>query len=98
MEETDWIFVWLMIALFIICGGCLFTIWLDIEYKLYKECLFILGGPIRSKIPYASITSIHETGNIFVGYRILSSRDVLEIHYKTGLLGSVIISPHQGIT
>lgn len=33
--------------------------------------------------------------NIWVGYRVLSSRDAIELHYKTGLLGSVKISPEQ---
>ena len=93
--QTDWVAVWIMCGLFIIFSGFIIWIWLDIEYILYDEYLFVRGGLFRSRIPYGQITSIQETKNVFFGYRILSSKDALEIYYKTGLLGSVIISPEN---
>ena len=39
------------------------------------------------------MTKVNKSSNILVGYRILSSKDALEIHYKNSLMGSIIISP-----
>ncbi|MBS4207876.1 PH domain-containing protein [Bacillus sp. FJAT-50079] len=93
--QTDWIAVWIMIGLFILSVGFILWAWFDIEYTFHNDYLFVRGGPFRSKIPYKQITRVIETNGIFVGYRILSSKDALEIQYKTGLLGSVIISPEH---
>ena len=38
---------------------------------------------------------MNKTSQILAGYRILSSKDALEIHYKKAVLGSVIISPSE---
>jgi len=48
-----------------------------------------------SRIPYNQITRITGKPNIWVGYRLLFSRDAIEIHYRTGWTGSVIISPEN---
>ena len=94
-SKTDWVAVWIMCGLFIVFSGFMVWIWLDIEYKFYDDYLFVRGGLFRSRIPYSQITRIQETNNVLIGYRILSSKDALEIYYKTGLLGSVIISPEN---
>ncbi|MCI3919453.1 PH domain-containing protein [Paenibacillus sp. TRM 82003] len=72
-----------------------FIIWLalDIRYVLFEDYLFVKGGMFRSKIQYKDITKISGKPNLWVGYRILFSRDAIEIYYKTGIMGSVVISP-----
>lgn len=72
-------------------------IWLaiDISYIIKDEYLLVKGGMFKSKILYKDITKITGSPNIWVGYRLLFSRDAIEIHYKTGLMGSVIISPEN---
>ncbi|MDI2587375.1 PH domain-containing protein [Psychrobacillus sp. NEAU-3TGS] len=82
-------------VLFFLCAGFIVWISIDIEYTFTENYLFVRGGPFRSKIPYEDITKVNPTANILVGYRVLSSKDALEIHYKKALLGSVIISPKR---
>lgn len=74
-----------------------FILWIiyDMKYIFYDDYLFVKGGPFRSKIPYSKITGFHETKNIWIGYRLCSSKDALEIFYTTGIMGSVIISPEN---
>jgi hypothetical protein len=55
----------------------------------------VKGGPFKSRIPYEEITKVSPTREIFTGYRILSSRDAIEIFYKTAFMGSVKISPKE---
>lgn len=94
-KETDWTGILIMGLLFIVTVGFLLWIWIDIEYTFHPGYLLVRGGPIRSRIPYEQITKVRETQNIFIGYRILSSSDAVEIFYKSGLWGSVIISPEN---
>ena len=81
--------------LFVMCVGFILWITFDIEYSFKDDYLFIKGGPFRSKIPYEDITKVNKTSQILAGYRILSSKDALEIHYKKATLGSIIISPSE---
>lgn len=85
--------IWIMIALFVVIAGMLLWIFVDIHYTFYDDYLYVKGGPFRSKIKYMDMTKVNKSSNILVGYRILSSKDALEIHYKHSLMGSVIISP-----
>jgi hypothetical protein len=73
----------------------LIWIWADIRYEMREDYLFVKGGPFRSRIAYNDITRITLSKNIWFGYRLLASMDAIEIHYKTGLLGSVKISPEE---
>lgn len=61
----------------------------------HKDHLFVKGGPFKSRIQYQTITKVTHGTNMFVEYRILSARNGIEIHYKTGLWGSVQISPEH---
>ncbi len=92
-ENTKWAGIFLCLGLFVLFEGFLLWISLDIRYVFEKDYLFVKGGPFRSKIPYEDITKVNHTKEILSGYRILSSTDALEIHYKKASLGSVIISP-----
>ncbi|CAM4350166.1 PH domain-containing protein [Paenibacillus phoenicis] len=66
---------------------------LDISYVIREDLLFVKGGMFHSKIRYEDITRITRQPNIWLGYRLLFSRDAIEIHYRNGVLGSVVISP-----
>lgn len=93
--ERDMLAVIITTILFLLCAGFIAWVSFDIEYTFTENHLFVRGGPIRSKITYSDITKVNPTTNILVGYRVLSSKDALEIHYKKALLGSVIISPEK---
>ncbi|MCM3782005.1 PH domain-containing protein [Neobacillus mesonae] len=72
-----------------------FILWsaFSIKYVFYQDHLFVKGGPFRSRISYEEITRISTTKEIFTGYRLLSSKDGIEIFYKSSSWGSVKISP-----
>ena len=80
-------------ATFILSAGLILWCSFGVKYVFHEDHLFVKGGPFRSRIPYNSITKVAPTSSIFVGYRILSSKDALEIFYPTAILGSVKISP-----
>lgn len=85
-----------MLTFFILCQG--FILWgtFNIRYTLTDNYLYIKGGPLRSKIPYEAITKISPTTtSMFVGYRMMSAKNGIEIYYKTGMWGSVQISPEN---
>lgn len=84
-----------IIILLIVIG---FTLWVSfsIKYVFNKKHLLVKGGPIKSRIPYENITKISPTTDIFTGYRILSSRNALEVFYENATLwGSIKISPEN---
>lgn len=83
----------IMFALFIVSEGVIVWTAFFIKYVFYEDFLLVKGGPFRSKIPYQTITKVYPTEDIFIGYRILSSKQGLEIFYKSATLGSVKISP-----
>ncbi|MDY0407053.1 PH domain-containing protein [Virgibacillus sp. 179-BFC.A HS] len=64
-----------------------------IRYEFFPNHLFVRGGLFRSRIPYEKITKVTPTSAIFTGYRIMSSRDGIEIFYQNATLGSVKVSP-----
>jgi hypothetical protein len=85
----------ILISLFVLCNG--FIIWANftIQYIFEEEVLFIKSGPIKSRIPYKNITKVVPTKAIFTGYKVLSSRDAIEIFDQTTFMGSVKISPEN---
>lgn len=87
-----WVFL-----LFITVGVLLWTSY-GIKYKFYDDYLYIRGGIFRSRIPYNKITQVESlqftTVDLLAGYRILASKDGIEILYKKGF-GTVKISPSQ---
>jgi len=82
-----------VLALCVVITGMLLWLMLGIRYTLTEDHLIVKGGPLGSKIRYDDITRITDRPSIWAGYRILSSRDAIEVHYKTGFMGSVMISP-----
>lgn len=77
----------------------LFIFWtfLGIRYEFHDDYLFVKGGPFRSKIRYEHVTKVTVTyfsvGDALAGYRVMASRDGIEINYKTGMMGHIRISP-----
>ncbi|WP_062678781.1 PH domain-containing protein [Parageobacillus toebii] len=85
----------IVFSLLIISVG--FIVWsvLSIKYVFYDDYLLVKGGAFRSRISYKDITKVSPTNDIFTGYRLLSSASGIEIFYKSGILGSVKISPKE---
>jgi|SRR5690625_251082 len=90
---TDLSVVLILTSIFLIAISFILWTVFSVKYVFYQEYLFVKGGPFRSRIPYDNITKVSPTTAIFTGYRILSSRDGIELFYKTAALGSVKISP-----
>lgn len=65
----------------------------DIKYIFYPDHLFVKGGLFRSSIPYKKISKISNAKDISTGYRLLSSKDAIEIFYSSRFADSVKISP-----
>ncbi|SNZ10112.1 PH domain-containing protein [Terribacillus aidingensis] len=95
MKGVTWLAAFLMTASFSLIVSILVWSIFSIKYAFCEKHLFVKGGPFRSRISYGDITKVDPTKDIFTGYRILSSRDALEICYKTGIAGSVKISPEH---
>ncbi|WP_409297824.1 PH domain-containing protein [Peribacillus sp. SCS-26] len=85
-----------ILTLLLVSAGFLLWCGLGVTYVMERDHLYLRGGPFRNRIPYEDITKVKKTSDIFTGYRLLSSRDGLEIFYKTASLGSVKISPADG--
>lgn len=92
-KEASISIIIMMSATFIISVGFILWTAFSIKYVFYEEYLLVKGGPFKSKIPYQSITKTTPTNDIFTGYRILSSKNALELFYKSAIFGSVKISP-----
>ena len=92
--ETFMVFLLLLFSLSIILWPMVV-----IRYEFFEHYLLVKGGPFRSKIRYDEITKVKGTyftvGDTLAGYRILGSRDGVEINYNTGLMGHIRISPER---
>lgn len=85
----------ILISSFIVCTGFILWVSFAVSYEFKDEYLFVKGGPLKSRIRYDEITKVSKTRDIFSGYRMLSARDSIEVFYKSGLMGSVKISPEN---
>jgi Bacterial PH domain len=85
--------IMVVISLAALSSGLLLWCFFDIKYVFNEDHLYVKGGMFRSKIPYGEITRIAPATDFYTGYRILSSKDAIEIDYKKATLGSVKISP-----
>ncbi len=92
-KNVELIDVIVMSGLFIVSEGVIVWSSFSIKYVFYEDFLLVKGGPFRSKIPYQTITMVSQTNDIFTGYRILSSKQGLELFNQSTLLGSIKISP-----
>lgn len=92
---TEPLVVLILTSTFLIIIGFILWCTFSVKYVFYQDYLLVKGGPFKSRIPYEEITKVSLTREIFTGYRILSSRDAIEIFYKTAFMGSVKISPKE---
>lgn len=65
------------------------------RYIFYNDYLHVKSILFGSKIPYRDIYKVHPTANFISGYRVMTSKDGLEIHSRSIGLGSVKISPQN---
>lgn len=88
----------ILILLLVTLPGILIWFSYGITYRLYDDYLYVRGGLFYSRIPYNKITQIHPvrftTLEMLTGYRILASRDGIEILYNKGI-GVIKISPEE---
>ena len=84
-----------MTSIFIVIISLILWSTFSIKYVFYQDHLFVKGGLFRSRIPYDKITKVSPTKAIFTGYRILSSKEGLEIFYQSATLGSLKVSPKE---
>lgn len=83
----------IVLSLCVLSIGCILWIPFTIKYVFYPDHLLVKGGPFKSRIPYDKITRISPVKEIFTGYRLLSSKEGIELFYTSAALGSVKISP-----
>ncbi|WP_121605178.1 PH domain-containing protein [Virgibacillus sp. Bac332] len=69
----------------------------DIKYTFYDDFLYLRGGIFRSRIHFDKISKVEsfqfKTLDLLAGYRILTSKDGIEITYNKRF-GAVKISPN----
>lgn len=87
--------VTIVLGLLFLSVGFLLWVFVFIKYEFRKDILFVKGGPIKSRIRYEDVTQISPSTDILTGYRILSAKKSIEIFYKTGVFGSVKITPRD---
>lgn len=92
-SETTLLDIIISIALFLACGGVMVWSSFFATYELHSDYLIVKGGVLKIRIPYEEITKVAPTRNVFTGYKVLASKDAIEIFYTSSLLGSVKISP-----
>ncbi|QBQ07001.1 hypothetical protein E2C16_00645 [Sporosarcina pasteurii] len=95
LDNAELATVLILISTFLFTVGLILWSTFNVKYIFYEDFLFLQGGPFRSRIPYDQITKITPTSDILTGYRILTSKDAIEIFYTPSLLGSVKISPED---
>jgi len=70
----------------------------SVKYTFNDKHLIVKGAFFRSRILYKDIifvSHLEKTLDTLVGYRLMTAKSGLEIAYKTGLMGSVKISPED---
>lgn len=82
-------------ATFLVTTALILWITFAIRYVFLENHLLVKAGPFRSRIPYDSILKVAPTRDIFTGYRLLSSRDALELINNTTMFGTLKISPED---
>lgn len=85
------------IILSIYLATVVFLLWtfFGIRYELQNDHLYVQGGPFRSRIRYTDITKVASSLDMYTGYKLLTSQEGIEIHYRTAFFGSVKISPKE---
>lgn len=80
---------------FAVTTALLLWVTFSIRYVFLESHLLVKAGPFRSRIPYHSMLKVSPTRNVFTGYRLLASRDALELINNKTMFGTVKISPEE---
>lgn len=83
----------IIITSVIVTTALLLLMVFDTKYIFYNDYLHVKSWFFGSKIPYRDIYKVNPTSNFLSGYRIMTSKDGVEIHSRSIGLGSVKISP-----
>lgn len=94
-DDAPFSAVVIVTATFLVTAALILWVTFDIRYVFLEQHLLVKAGPFRSRIPYGSILKVAPTRDIFTGYRLLSSRDALELINNTTMFGTVKISPEN---
>lgn len=94
-EKVPVLASFILIGTFVLCTGFLLWMLFDIRYEIKPDHLFVKAGPVRKKISYVEISRVSPTRDVFSGFHLLSSRDAIEIFYRSALMGSIKISPFE---
>lgn len=92
-EDAPFSAVVIVTATFLVTTALILWVTFTIQYVFKETHLFVKAGPFRSRIPYDTILKVTPTRDIFTGYRLLSSRDALELINNKTMFGTVKISP-----
>lgn len=65
------------------------------RYTFHDDYLHAKSVIFGSKIPYRDIFKVHPTSNFISGYRMMTSKDGIEIHSRSIAFGSLRISPEN---
>lgn len=63
------------------------------RYTFHDDYLHAKSILFSSRIPYRDIFKVHPTSNFISGYRMMTSKDGIEIHSRSIAFGSLRISP-----
>ncbi|QMT16680.1 PH domain-containing protein [Planococcus maritimus] len=80
---------------FVVTTALILWVIFFIRYVFLETHLLVKAGPFRSRIPYHSILKVSPTRDVFTGYRLLASRDALELINNKTMFGTVKISPEE---
>lgn len=77
-----------------------FILWFvfSMKYTFLDQHLRVRSAFISKRIPYQDITiitHINSTADMLSGFQLLTAKKGLEISYRTGMIGSVKISPKE---
>lgn len=84
------------ISIPVILIACILWYTFSVKYIITDKYLIVKGAFFRSRILYKDILFVSHINKILdtlIGYRLMTAKKGLEIAYKTGLIGSVKISP-----
>ncbi|WP_033541797.1 PH domain-containing protein [Planococcus sp. CAU13] len=95
IEEVPAMASVILIGTFVLSAGFLLWMLFDIRYQIEPDHLFVKAGPLKKRIRYEEISRVSPTRDVFTGMRMLSSRDAVEIFYRSAFMGSVKISPSE---
>lgn len=65
------------------------------RYTFQDDYLHAKSVIFSSRIPYKDIFKVHPTSNFISGYRMMTSKDGIEIHSRSIAFGSLRISPEN---